>query len=51
MFMSVQRDDSEYRLGKWHVSKNPLGDYYPLSYGRKSLARADWLDLKIFRSV
>ena len=48
MFMSVQRADSEYRLGKWHGGYNHLDDYNPLNYGRRSLARGDWLDLKIF---
>ena len=48
MFMSVRQDDSEYRLGKWHGIHNHLGDYNPLSYGRKSLARAEWLGLKVF---
>ena len=48
IFVSVRRDNSEYRLGKWHGSYNHLGDYNPLSYGRKSLAKADWLGLKIF---
>ena len=48
MFMSVQRENSEYRLGKWHGGYNHLGDYNPLNYGRRSLTRADWLDFKIF---
>ena len=48
MFMSVQKEDSEYRLGKWHGGYNHLGDYNPLNYGRCSLARSDWLDFKIF---
>ena len=48
MFMSVQQGDSEYRLGKWHGGYNHLGDYNPLNYGRRSLARGDWLDFKIF---
>ena len=48
MFMSVQQEDSEYRLGKWHGGYNHLGDYNPLNYGRRSLTRGDWLDFKIF---
>ena len=48
MFMSVREEDSEYRLGKWHGGYNHLGDYNPLHYGRRSLARRDWLDFKVF---
>ena len=50
MFMSVSGPDdgSGYRLGKWHGGYNHLGDYNPLNYGRRELARADWLKFKIF---
>ena len=50
MFMSVSGPDdgSGYRLGKWHGGYNHLGDYNPLNYGRRALARHDWLNFKIF---
>ena len=50
MFMSVSNSDdgSGYRLGKWHGGYNRLGDYRPLNYGRRALARQDWLNFKIF---
>ena len=50
MFMSVSGPDdgSGYRLGKWHGGYNHLGDYNPLNYGRRALARDDWLNFKIF---
>ena len=50
MFMSVSNstEGSDYRLGKWHGGYNPLGDFNPLHYGRKSLSRDDWLDFKLF---
>ena len=50
LFMSLSgpEDGSGYRLGKWHGGHNHLGDYNPLNYGRRLLARADWLKFKIF---
>ena len=50
MFMSLSgpEDGSGYRLGKWHGGHNHLGDYNPLNYGRRFLARDDWLKFKIF---
>ena len=48
MFMSVRRDDSDYRLGKWHGGYNHLGDYTPLTNGYRALTREDWLGLKVF---
>ena len=41
MFMSLSGPDdgSGYRLGKWHGGYNHLGDFNPLHYGRRSLAK------------
>ena len=48
MFMSVRRDDSDYRLGKWHGGYNHLDDYTPLTNGYRAITRGDWLKLKVF---